>query len=378
MNDASPPPWVPARFRLTPASQLRLSPTSLPSPQPGLVSVIIPTFNRRHTLVQTLNSVLRQTYRPLEIILVDDGSTDSTARCVREEFASLHCDHSVCLRFLQQANRGAPAARNRGLLESRGAFIQYLDSDDTMERSKIASQVTRGHRDAQGKLIYGPWHTRLTRSDGRVELFDGSNLRPGQDPLGEYLQGRYVPVHGILWPRDAVVEVGLWDERLRMNEDGDMFLRAMAAGWSLSYCPAGAVRYHRQETAPDSASAARTRSAYESQLTPLVRLQMALQEQAQLARYGERLARYYLSRALSLVWLYPELAGDCLALARVSAPNWGRGRRWLCRALLETIGSALRLDKSGSLAILLLRFHSLGRWGRRRRTQHRAGRHSPG
>lgn len=361
INDTSLPSWVPARLALTPAAKLRLKPDSLPTPRSGLVSVIIPTFNRRDTLPETLDSIWRQTYRPLEIILIDDGSTDGTIQFLQEHFFNQPEGDAIHLKFLSEIHQGAAAARNRGLLESHGEYIQYLDSDDTMDSTKIASHVRAARSSACSQIVYGPWLTRFTRLDGRVQQRGGLNLRPRHDPLTDYLQGRYVPVHGLLWPRAAAIAIGLWDESLRMNEDGDMFLRAAAAGWPFHYCPAGPVNYHRWESATHSASAQRTRAAYESQLAPLVRLQITLELQRRLDDYGELLARHYLRRAGSLAWLYPEIARDCLGLARAAAPHWGHFRKRGCGALLGVIQSALNLDKSGSLAWLFHHGHSRAR-----------------
>src|SRR5215468_12639578 len=98
----------------------------------GLVSVIIPTFNRGYILGETIASVLSQTYRHLEIIVVDDGSTDNTAGLV----ASF--GHKI--RYVCQPNSGVTAARNLGFTLSRGEFVALLDSDDTWLSWKVDPQ----------------------------------------------------------------------------------------------------------------------------------------------------------------------------------------------------------------------------------------------
>jgi glycosyltransferase involved in cell wall biosynthesis len=100
---------------------------------PGLVSVVIPTYNRADRLPETLASVFGQTYRDLEVVLVDDGSTDATATVVAQ------CDPR--LRYTRQANAGVSAARNRGLREVRGEFVCFLDSDDLWEPWKVEAQL---------------------------------------------------------------------------------------------------------------------------------------------------------------------------------------------------------------------------------------------
>src|SRR5437016_4074648 len=93
-----------------------------------LVSVIIPTYNSAHFLAEALDSCLKQTYSPLEIIVVDDGSTDNT-----HELMSNYPQ----VQYIRQANAGPSRARNRGLQQSTGNFIQFLDADDIILEHKI-------------------------------------------------------------------------------------------------------------------------------------------------------------------------------------------------------------------------------------------------
>ncbi len=100
-----------------------------------LVSCIVPVFNGERYLAEALDSILAQQYRPLDVIVVDDGSTDGTAGVVRR--------YGDRVRVLHQPNAGAPAARNRGLAAARGELIGFLDSDDLWHRDKLARQVAR-------------------------------------------------------------------------------------------------------------------------------------------------------------------------------------------------------------------------------------------
>src|SRR5690606_31994309 len=102
------------------------------SHEPGLVSVIIPTYNRSGLLLEALDSLARQTYRPIEAIVVDDGSSDDTPEAVNRWISGLVSGDGLRVRYHRQSNKGAPSARNRGLIESRGEFIQFLDSDDLL------------------------------------------------------------------------------------------------------------------------------------------------------------------------------------------------------------------------------------------------------
>ena len=102
---------------------------------PSLISCIIPIFNGERFLGEALESVLAQTYQPVEIIVVDDGSTDGTAEVARRYGERVH--------YLWQPNAGQTAARNMGLSEAKGEFIAFLDGDDLWHREKLARQTTR-------------------------------------------------------------------------------------------------------------------------------------------------------------------------------------------------------------------------------------------
>ena len=122
--------------------------------EPRLVSVIIPTYNRAGLLSETLASVVRQTYRPLEIIVVDDGSIDDTKDVVIN-WSKIHNKDEKCrLRYFHQENKGGSAARNLGLNESHGQFIQFLDADDLLAPTKIERQVSQLSSSDSKTVVY--------------------------------------------------------------------------------------------------------------------------------------------------------------------------------------------------------------------------------
>src|SRR4029450_365704 len=101
-----------------------------------LISVIVPAFNAAATIQDSLHSISQQTYRNLEIIVVDDGSTDDTAAVARR-----HSLGDRRFRIVAQRNGGVASARNAGLQASRGAFIAFIDADDLWHPTKIAKQI---------------------------------------------------------------------------------------------------------------------------------------------------------------------------------------------------------------------------------------------
>ena len=112
-----------------------------PDYEPGLVTVIIPTYNRADFIVEAIESVFKQYYRPIQLIVVDDGSTDDTRTIIRNWIESKVSDNEFVINYIYQENKGAPAARNLGLIHSNGEFIQFLDSDCLLLPKKISTQV---------------------------------------------------------------------------------------------------------------------------------------------------------------------------------------------------------------------------------------------
>ena len=108
---------------------------------PSLVSVIVTTYNRVAVLSEAIDSFFAQTYRPIELIIIDDGSTDNTKHIIIDWKRKHGDDEQLSIHFLYQENAGAPSARNRGINESRGEYIQFFDSDDILHHERFEKIV---------------------------------------------------------------------------------------------------------------------------------------------------------------------------------------------------------------------------------------------
>lgn len=173
-----------------------------------LVSVIIPAHNAARTIRETLRSVREQTYGPLEIIVIDDGSSDETPRMVQHEQLL-----DPRIRYIRQANAGVAAARNRGLVEAKGSYVAPIDADDLWLPSKIALQVdmlTNGQPEMG--LVY-TWYSVI--DDDGVTVRDYHPSQEG-DVLGEILRKNFIGhASSPLMVTSVVREVGGYDETLR-------------------------------------------------------------------------------------------------------------------------------------------------------------------
>ncbi|MCP4711182.1 MAG: glycosyltransferase family 2 protein, partial [Planctomycetes bacterium] len=112
-----------------------------------LISVIIPTFNRANYIEEAVNSVLSQTYDAIELIIIDDGSTDNTRQLLSE--------YGDELRYYRQDNQGIAAARNRGVTHATGDYLAFLDSDDIWMKDKLQRQMAVLEQIPQISVVYG-------------------------------------------------------------------------------------------------------------------------------------------------------------------------------------------------------------------------------
>jgi glycosyltransferase involved in cell wall biosynthesis len=198
--------------------------------EPGLVSVVLPTFNRASLLREAMSSVWAQTYRPVELLIVDDGSTDNTGQQVRETVQSWPDDSAFHAIYLHQTNRGASAARNQGLLHSHGEFIQYLDSDDVLLRHKLATQVRVLQTDPALDIVWSDWLVVPSRQ--LQEQWEAGN-RVAISPDKTIWQATERTIPWEPWPslsrRRFVSQHPLWNEKTARWDDWEYALRIMAA-----------------------------------------------------------------------------------------------------------------------------------------------------
>jgi glycosyltransferase involved in cell wall biosynthesis len=213
---------------------------------PPLVSVIVPAYNASATIERTLRSVLVQTYGQLEIIVVDDGSSDDTAAIVerisREEPRII---------LLRQPNQGVATARNVGIAHARGEFIAPLDADDIWHPSKIEKQcaVIKEGGDRIG-LVY--CYSRYINEDGIIVSQDGPHCGPRGDVFARLILANFVGnASSPLIRRGRLREVSDYDSSLRARrsqgcEDLKVYL-AIAERWEFDLVPEYLVGYRTTE-----------------------------------------------------------------------------------------------------------------------------------
>ena len=210
--------------------------------RPGLVTTILPVYNRAVELREAASTVLAQTYRDIELIIIDDGSTDDTS-VVADALAA---EAPEIVRVIHQPNAGVGPAREAGRLAARGEFIQHLDSDDLLYPHKFELQVAGLNGRPECGVSYG-W-TRERMPDG--QLLETSARRTGErieTLFPAMLQSRWWQTTTPLYRASLIHRAGPWLP-LRNEEDWEYDARIASFGVRLHYCEAwnSEVRHHHR------------------------------------------------------------------------------------------------------------------------------------
>lgn len=187
------------------------------------ISVIIPTYNRKHLLCRAIDSVIRQSFSPHEILVVDDGSTDDSQALVQQQYSQI--------RYIYQDNSGVSTARNRGISEAKKSWLAFLDSDDIWHENKLMIQM--------GLLMKNPEYKICHTNEIWIKNGQKVNQRKKHQKRGGYIFKYCLPLcvispSSIIIHRDIIDDIGMFDESLPACEDYDLWLR-MCAKYPVAY-----------------------------------------------------------------------------------------------------------------------------------------------
>ena len=207
---------IPAALRellaLPPDERAALAAPAAPAASRPLVSVIVPTFNGAHFLPEAVASILRQNHPALDIIVVDDHSTDDTAAAVAALPVDVRC-------FRQDSNLGPAAARNRGIKDAAADFIAFLDVDDLWPEGNLSTMLDAMLADPAIDVMLGMGQLVREHPQTGELVYTGNPEESFQYYIGS-----------ALYRREVFQRIGLFDESLRFGEDHDWFNRAREAG----------------------------------------------------------------------------------------------------------------------------------------------------
>lgn len=207
--------------------------------QPPLVSVLIPAYNAEKYLAEALSSILNQTYTNIEIIVVNDGSTDNTGNI-------LETIKDKRFKVIHQQNQGQCAASNRAFHESTGDLIKFFDADDILNPENIELQVNRlnGDYDYVASSEWGRFYNDDTTTFKLNPEKVWRDMAPVDWLVESWTNGLNM-MQCALWliPRKILEKSGLWDERLSLNNDIDFFARVLLASSGVKFTPNARLHY---------------------------------------------------------------------------------------------------------------------------------------
>lgn len=202
---------------------------------PPLISVVIPVYNGADFVAAAISSALAQSYRPTEVIVVDDGSIDATAQIV----GAYRDVHYIC-----QANRGPSAARNTGIDAAHGEYIAFLDADDVWMPDKLAKQMALLESCPDAGLAFANMCLCLQGDDPQASMFEkyhystsffGDERLVIDAPL-KLVRTNFIPTSTVLARKRIVAAAGGFDEHFHKAEDWDLWLR-IALRAPIAYTP---------------------------------------------------------------------------------------------------------------------------------------------
>ncbi len=289
-----------------------------PEFEPGLVSVVIPVFNRARLVLETLDTVAAQTWRPIELVVVDDGSTDNTSQAVQAWIGQKAPKDGFRAKLVRQEKRGAPAARNRGARESSGEFVQFFDSDDWMHPDRLAA-VAGVFAETACDYVY----TGFSGFCGECkETVDRYIPEPRGDPLVLLCFGRFWGnTLQFCWRRALLGRIGPWNESLIVYQDYEYIARALLQ--SRNGRPLCRILAHARRSGPARLDDIRsTRAGHICFFAGAERLALGLARRKDIPQAAKTaFEASLLRRGVTLAREHPDLARRCFALAR----HAGRG-----------------------------------------------------
>lgn len=288
--------------------------TSTPS-----VSVVIPCYNAAPYIGTAIDSVVEQQWPDLEIIVVDDGSSDGSAQVAAAHGAGVH--------VIRQSNAGPGAARNVGIEAARGEYIAFLDADDLWLPGKLARQIALMQRTPDARMSYGSWHVWHSNGDVRpsaewlrekdmeLQTHDGE-AKPSGWVYCDLLLDTILNSSTVLAHRSLFGEVGRFDTSLPVGEDYDLWLR-MSRVTQIVRVPSAVALYrlHKMGT---------TKVPRETNYQALV-LERALERWGYIGPDGVSANKAAVTRGLARVW-------RDFALGHIRAGNWSHARAASLRA----------------------------------------------
>lgn len=302
-----------------------------------LVSVIIPTHNRCELLQEAVQSVLLQKYRPLEIIIVDDGSTDETQLVVDEVLKIQASD--VYIDYFRQDNMGASVARDQGLKRCKGEYVQFLDSDDLLHCDKIMKQVDM-MMDLDLDLVTceQEYFEKIPGDLGVVHRFCTSK----EDLLAGFILESAWNSSTVLYSREVLKYAGVWNTSLKIMQDFEYSCRVCMLSPQIGHISDVLFYYRRNhDCISNQADSVRMVGVFEALVSVMKKVSMHQDVYTPMVRR---------SLAKRFRWVYSGLK-DC-DMRDIAKKAWCYS--WKCGSIKQRIQLLVESNKLGRRLILIV------------------------
>ncbi|WP_343523807.1 glycosyltransferase [Pedobacter sp.] len=295
-----------------------------------LVSIIIPTYNSEKYLAETIKSAINQTWKNKQIIIIDDGSTDRSLSIANQFLKN-------GLIIISQKNNGAAAARNVGLKNAKGSFIQFLDADDLLSSNKIELQMKEISTSPEKISFSNAVHffegsDPLTFSPSKADIDLFTSAKEPSDFLlnlyGRTGSGGFVPVHAWLTPRALLDKAGYWDESLSFDDDGEYFCRVVLASEEVVFVQ-HTNAYYRKYKSNKSLSAQNTLKALQSAYKALELKENHFRGYKEKDFYAKTFAASYYKLGIQCYPKYKTLSSQCIERAQYLDKNYKQNRQYI-------------------------------------------------
>lgn len=261
-------------------------------PPSALCSVVLTVHNRRETVERALRSVLAQSYRPLEVVVVDNGSTDGSRERCAAILDEVKGESERSFQLLVQPRKGACAARNMGLQAARGKWVAFFDDDDEMSPDFVETMM-KAAETCQTPRQWVLTRTRMILPDGREKVRAGSPSAT----LVDHILGSFVSTQSILVRREWLISLGGWDENLPVWNDYALGVLLFCHDHTPLYI---AGPFHRIYQHPDSLTATPIAQKAEGIILALQATSRILAKRALLSPSASRSACLALYRRLEI------------------------------------------------------------------------------